>query len=134
MLILQPILWTSTNNNQSRQLSVLRKILKIWFSSKMALLLSLQLLFKNGWMPTSLRGGLVVVVFVISNSSQNSWLFLWGWLKKQGHSTKPTTLEELMREYEKLSFIPQNFLVNSVDAILKWLEELVANGSVHIEF
>ncbi|CAM1305628.1 Uncharacterised protein r2_g1547 [Pycnogonum litorale] len=61
--------------------------------------------------------------------------FLWGWLKEQVYSTKPTTLEELERRIrEVISAIPQEFLGRSVDAIPKRLERLEANAGAHIEF
>ena len=61
--------------------------------------------------------------------------FLWGWLKEQVYSTKPTTLEELEgRIREVMTSIPQEFLVKSVDAVPGRLEKLVANAGSHIEF
>ena len=44
--------------------------------------------------------------------------FLWGWLKEQVYSTKPRNLEELEeRIREVMCFIPQEFLVKSVDVV-----------------
>ena len=43
---------------------------------------------------------------------------LWGWLKEQVYSTKPTTLEELQgRIREVMSSIAQEFHVKSLDAV-----------------
>ena len=48
-------------------------------------------------------------------------LFLWGWLKEQVYSTRPTTLDELeVRIHDVMSSILQEFLVKSVDAVPSW--------------
>ena len=44
--------------------------------------------------------------------------FLWGWLKEQAYSSKPTTLEELEGQIrEVMSSILQEFLVMSDDTV-----------------
>ena len=50
-------------------------------------------------------------------------------------STQPRNLEELERIIrEVMRFIPQEFLVKSVDTVRDRLEKLVANDGAHIEF
>ena len=61
--------------------------------------------------------------------------FLWGWLKEQVYSKKPTTLEELEGQIRlAISAIPQEFLERSVQAIPERLEKLQANAGAYIEF
>lgn len=69
---------------KSDQVSVPRRMLRVWFSHKMAPLHILLLSFMIGWMATSLGLRWVVV------GSHESWpcdFFLRGWLKKQLYYT-----------------------------------------------
>ena len=66
--------------------------------------------------------------------------FPWGRLKEQVYFSKPTTLEEFDRRIRKvMSSIPQEFLVKSVyavyrrlqNAVYRRLQNLVANAGTH---
>lgn len=62
-------------------------------------------------------------------------MVLWGWAKEEVYRTKPTTLNELEERIRHLlTNVPQEFLLNSVEAIPNRLQSLVKNVGAHVKF